>query len=155
MNIPIYRADRTDGLGYIEGYLIRQDDSEKFSIVKNFNLSTIYGMVCPHDIDITTLAIHFPDMLDGQGNRIFASLSEDGKGGDVFNHSINCRLDSPRPHDGTYWINCNSPLVYKSFGFYLKYHIIDSTPKYADGKITNRKGLAKFEKDLEFIGVQQ
>ncbi len=80
--IPVYRANRTDGLGYIEGYLIKQDDSEKFSIVKNFNLSTIYGMVCPHDIDSTTLAIHFPDMLDSQGNKIFASLNEDGKGGD-------------------------------------------------------------------------
>lgn len=33
-------------------------------------------------IDPTTLAIHFPDMLDSQGNKIFASLSEDGKGGD-------------------------------------------------------------------------
>ena len=35
------------------------------------------------EIDKTTLAIHFPDMLDSQGNKIFASLSEDGKGGDI------------------------------------------------------------------------
>ena len=34
-------------------------------------------------IDISTLAIHFPDMLDSQGNKIFASLSENGKGGDI------------------------------------------------------------------------
>lgn len=34
-------------------------------------------------IDPTTLAIHFPDMLDSQGNKIFASLNEDGKGGDI------------------------------------------------------------------------
>lgn len=30
-----------------------------------------------------TRAIHFEDMLDSQGNKIFASLSEDGKGGDI------------------------------------------------------------------------
>ena len=35
-----------------------------------------------NNIDPTTLALHFPDMLDSEGNKIFASLSEDGKGGD-------------------------------------------------------------------------
>ena len=34
-------------------------------------------------IDISTLAIHFPGMLDSQENKIFASLQEDGKGGDI------------------------------------------------------------------------
>lgn len=38
-------------------------------------------------IDPTTLSIHFPDMLDSQGNKIFASLSEDGKGGDILDIS--------------------------------------------------------------------
>lgn len=36
-----------------------------------------------YEIDPTTLSIHFPDMLDSQGNKIFASLQEDGKGGDI------------------------------------------------------------------------
>ena len=42
-------------------------------------------------IDITTLSINFPDMLDSEGNKIFASLSEDGKGGDIveFNTDLN------------------------------------------------------------------
>ena len=35
-------------------------------------------------IDPSTLAIHFPDMIDSEGTKIFASLSEDGKGGDIF-----------------------------------------------------------------------
>ena len=86
MNIPIYRAERLDGLGNIEGYLIKQDDSEQLAIVSGFNLSIIYVLVCPHNIDPTTLAIHFPDMLDSKGNKIFASLSEDGKGGDIVEH---------------------------------------------------------------------
>ena len=34
-------------------------------------------------IDISTLSIHFPDMLDSKGNKIFAGLQEDGKGGDI------------------------------------------------------------------------
>ena len=36
-----------------------------------------------YEIDPTTLSIHFPNMLDSQGNKIFASLSENGKGGDI------------------------------------------------------------------------
>ena len=34
-------------------------------------------------IDISTLSIHFANMLDSKGNKIFASLQEDGKGGDI------------------------------------------------------------------------
>ena len=36
-----------------------------------------------YEIDPTTLSIHFPDMLDSQGNKIFASLQKDGRGGDI------------------------------------------------------------------------
>ncbi len=39
-----------------------------------------------YEIDPTTLSIHFPDMLDSQGNKIFASLQEDGKGGDLIDN---------------------------------------------------------------------
>lgn len=41
------------------------------------------GEMYARGIDTTTLAIHFPDMLDSQGNKIFASLSEDGKGASI------------------------------------------------------------------------
>lgn len=34
------------------------------------------------ECDETTRSLNFEDMLDRQGNKIFASLSEDGKGGD-------------------------------------------------------------------------
>ena len=36
------------------------------------------------EIDSSTLAISFNDMIDSEGTKIFASLSEDGKGGDNF-----------------------------------------------------------------------
>ena len=152
IEIPIYRAKKIDS----------DDNIKSQSYIKKLiggNYHHYLVKYYSHDyedveIDPSTLAIHFHDMTDSKGNKIFASLREDGRGGDIFEHSVNCRLDSPRPHDGTYWISCKSPLVYKDFGFYFKYHIIDSTPKYADGKITNRKGLARFEKNLKVIGIQ-
>ncbi len=67
MNIPIYRAKKIDSDIYITGYLYKNGD---FVTVHNIR------------IDPTTLAINLSDMLDSQGNKIFASLSEDGKGGD-------------------------------------------------------------------------
>ena len=84
MNIPIFRAKKKDSDEYVEGYYhsyrdnIVSDDIVFHRIVqKDKPLYRFY------DIDPTTLAIHFPDMLDSQGNKIFASLNEDGKGGDI------------------------------------------------------------------------
>lgn len=68
MNIPIYRAKRLDNSEYM---IIKLEDF--------FNGDTM----CIRAIDKKTLAIHFPDMLDKNGKPIFASLSEDGKGGDA------------------------------------------------------------------------
>ena len=36
-----------------------------------------------YEVEKNTRALNFEDMLDSQGNKIFASLSEDGKGGDI------------------------------------------------------------------------
>ena len=36
-----------------------------------------------YKVDRTTRSINIEDMIDSQGNKIFASLSEDGKGGDI------------------------------------------------------------------------
>ena len=72
--IPIYRARRIDSDEYVEGYYV-----ESINYKSNIQVNNSYFQ----EIDPTTLAIHFPDMLDSQGNKIFASLSEDGKGGDI------------------------------------------------------------------------
>ena len=77
MNIPIYRAKKIDSDEYIQGYLLGKW-SEYF--ISWGETNHVPNKV---QIDPTTLAIHFPDMLDSQGNKIFASLSEDGKGGDI------------------------------------------------------------------------
>ena len=88
IEIPIYRAKKIDSNEYIVGY---------YSPDKNYqeHIHTIFYFDTGDfnvdrktitQIDQTTLAIHFPNMLDGQKNKIFASLSEDGKGGDVVTH---------------------------------------------------------------------
>lgn len=100
-NIPIYRAKKQNSDEYVKGqylptykterneygdnidedevlhhYLIKSVSNAETDDEDNFHF---FGF---EEIDPTTLAIHFPDMLDNQGNKIFASLSEDGKGGD-------------------------------------------------------------------------
>ena len=77
MNIPIYRAWCEKDSEYAVGFFI-SDDKEN-EILTRLDSGEMYA----RGIDTTTLAIHFPDMLDSQGNKIFASLSEDGKGGDI------------------------------------------------------------------------
>jgi len=79
-NIPIYRAKKIDSNEYVEGYY-----SPRF-------FTCMGGKIChtintkdgnQYKIDQSTLAIHFPDMLDSDNKKIFASLGEDGKGGDT------------------------------------------------------------------------
>ena len=77
MNLPIYRAWCEKDSEYAVGFFI-SDDKEN-EILTRLDSGEMYA----RGIDPTTLAIHFPDMLDSQGNKIFASLQEDGKGGDI------------------------------------------------------------------------
>lgn len=85
--VPIYRAKKIDSDEFVEGSYIEAIQSIiptklDFSI-KNGKIDIHYSEFNKIKvIDPTTLAIHFPDMLDSQGNKIFASLREDGKGGD-------------------------------------------------------------------------
>lgn len=92
MNLPIYRAKKIDINDYVEGYY-KPEDSVSQLFVNRKAGNYIMTLVSDYDyrdceIDPTTLAIHFPDMLDSQGNKIFASLSEDGKGGDIIEWTI-------------------------------------------------------------------
>ena len=91
--IPIYRAKKINSDEYVEGFLIKADDyttnEDEDQIIyfimhkmENYRTDLVWDFVCNSRVDPSTLAIHFHDMLDSQGNKIFASLSEDGKGGD-------------------------------------------------------------------------
>lgn len=99
INLPIFRAKKLDSDKYIIGQYIETEFSNeeycdieeqetiiKHCIIKDFRTVHDDYEYCNFDIteiDIATLAIHFPDMIDSQGNKIFASLSENGKGGDI------------------------------------------------------------------------
>ena len=87
--IPIYRAKKIDSDEDIEGYLTYTEKAIAGSIMSgNASYTTGYFIYNPtensnYHIDPSTLAIHFPDMIDSDGTKIFASLSEDGRGGSI------------------------------------------------------------------------
>ena len=74
INLPIFRAKKLDSDECVIGFIVKSECDEDFLI-------RVDGEY--HFIDVSTLSIHFPDMIDSQGNKIFASLQEDGKGGDI------------------------------------------------------------------------
>ena len=81
--IPIYRAKKIDSDEYVEGIFNSVNKilthTVGWQVVGNVKCDTYFGEL----IDPSTLAIHFPDMIDSEGIKIFASLSEDGRGGDI------------------------------------------------------------------------
>ena len=90
LNIPIYRAKKIDSDEYVEGIL----RIYRFETHTNYYISRdSFSYSLAHWIDPSTLSIHLPDMLSSDSDRllsnvekdlrIFASLSEDGKGGDI------------------------------------------------------------------------
>lgn len=85
--IPLFRAKKIDSNEYVIGFYSSAYDIHHYVITHlgvDTKTSTVYQMSTSiHKIDPTTISINFPDMLDSQGNKIFASLSEDGKGGDI------------------------------------------------------------------------
>lgn len=77
--IPIYRAKSNERKNsYVEGFLIGLDEDLNLCTIRTKD-DYIGGEICY----LHTLSIHFEDMLDSQGNKIFASLQEDGIGGDM------------------------------------------------------------------------
>ena len=77
--IPYYRAKSNERKNtYIEGLLIGVDAELNLCTIRTKD-DYIGGEICYLD----TLSINFPDMLDIKGNKIFASLQENDKGGDI------------------------------------------------------------------------
>jgi len=72
--IPIYRAKKTDNDEWFIGYLLKYGDG--------YYIKLLYDSI-EIMIDPSTLAIYFPQMIDKNGKKIFASLSEDGIGSDL------------------------------------------------------------------------
>ena len=89
INIPIYRAKNIDSEVYEEGHYYFEDIEvsndgvrDAYNQVENHFIS--FGNGYSEMIDPSTLAIHFPSMLDSDGKKIFASLDvSKGIGGDI------------------------------------------------------------------------
>ena len=140
INLPIFRAKKLDSNEYVEGFLYQDiicyvppDGFKPDEYKKAVDIETWFIMDNLSNtsmIDTTTLSIHFPDMLDSQGNKIFASLSEDGKGGDVC--SVNDYIDS----------GLGGVAIYQNYGFRID----------RKGKAM---GISFSSRDIEIIGIQQ
>ena len=77
--IPTYRAKSNERKNtYVEGLLIGVDEETGLCTIRTKD-DYIGGELC----HLHTLSINFPNMLDVKGDKIFASLNEDGKGGDI------------------------------------------------------------------------
>ena len=81
--IPQYRGKEIDSDEWAEGAFDGVDcilTSDMKTVTSKVDGS--YKCYRYKRIDQKTLAIHFPSMIDKNGKKIFASLSEDGIGGD-------------------------------------------------------------------------
>ena len=77
--LPYFRAKSNERKNtYVEGLLIGVDEELNLCTIRTKD-DYIGGEICYLD----TLSINFPDMLDIKGNKIFASLQENDKGGDI------------------------------------------------------------------------
>jgi len=135
-NIPQYRAKKIDNDEYVEGQLshyISQDGSiwddegliihtRIFYDIDDKEQGYYYSL---DKIDPSTLAIHFPDMKDSEGTKIFASLSEDGKGGD--------RIKWLHGDDEEYYVYHNTQ---GTFNKGLGYHEVESFGVPQNMKVT-------------------
>ena len=128
--IPIFRAKRIDSDEYVIGYLFK--DTIGYLRITNGIKDNKHPLKLPFEwiIDTATLAIHFPDMLDSQGNKIFASLQENGKGGDIC--SVNDYIDS----------GLEGVAIYQNYGFRID----------RKGKAM---GISLSSTDIKIIGIQQ
>ena len=124
INLPIFRAKKIDSDEYVIGWYSSP------IIIEGKTYLSITNKDGEYRIDTTTLSIHFPDMLDSQGNEIFASLQEDGKGGDV------CSVD-----DYIYG-GLNGVAIYQNYGFRID----------RKGKAM---GISLSSTDIKIIGIQQ
>ena len=75
----LFRAKEKNSNNYVIGY-------EYYNHVEDEYYITHYVSGSNYKVDRTTRSINIEDMIDSQGNKIFASLSEDRKGGDILEY---------------------------------------------------------------------
>ena len=122
--IPIFRAKIIDSDEYVMGWYSSP------IIIEGKTYLSITNKDGEYRIDTTTLSIHFSDMLDSQGNEIFARLQKNGRGGDVC--SVNDYIDS----------GLEGVAIYQNYGFRID----------RKGKAM---GISLSSTDIKIIGIQQ
>ena len=124
INLPIFRAKKIDSDEYVMGWYSSP------IIIEGKTYLSITNKDGEYRIDTTTLSIHFSDMLDSQGNEIFASLQKNGRGGDVC--SVNDYIDS----------GLEGVAIYQNYGFRID----------RKGKAM---GISLSSTDIKIVGIQQ
>ena len=124
INLPIYRAKKIDSDEYVMGWYSSP------IIIEGKTYLSITNKDGEYRIDTTTLSIHFSDMLDSQGNEIFASLQKNGRGGDIC--SVNDYI----------YGGLNGVAIYQKYGFRID----------RKGKAM---GISLSSTDIKIIGIQQ
>ena len=124
INLPIFRAKKIDSDEYVMGWYSSP------IIIEGKTYLSITNKDGEYRIDTTTLSIHFSDMLDSQGNEIFASLQKNGRGGDVC--SVNDYIDS----------GLEGVAIYQNYGFRID----------RKGKAM---GISLSSTDIKITGIQQ
>lgn len=76
MNTPIYRAKKIDSDEYVEGYCAYDESTNNYCIITGICLGNIYGWVNPYEIDPTTLAIHFPNTINTNSEKVWYNMEE-------------------------------------------------------------------------------
>ena len=119
----LFRAKEKNSNNYVIGY-------EYYNHIEDEYYITHYVSGSNYKIDRTTRSINIEDMLDSQGNKIFASLQKDGSGGDIC--SVNDYIDS----------GLNGVAIYQHYGFRID----------RKGKAM---GISLSSTDIKIIGIQQ
>lgn len=138
MNIPIYRAKKLDSAKYVEGYLLP-------SLISNAMHRILVDNGSIYFVDDLTLAINFPNMIDSEGIKIFASLSDNGKGGDIveFEHIRYLEDDEP-----SYMIKGLCIFIDSSF-------LVEDIDNKFDRVFYDEMGRNFSNKELRVIGIQE
>ena len=111
----LFRAKEKNSNNYVIGY-------EYYNHIEDEYYITHYVSGSNYKIDRTTRSINIEDMLDSQGNKIFASLQKDGKGGDIL-------LEESR-------LMCNLKIEESAFREFTAIHTINGN------RFTNEKILS-------------
>lgn len=84
----LFRSFELDTANIVIGNYVEENGFHMVEGIPNFEKPCVRDYIIDGDgnkreVTPDYLSINFPDMLDSEGNKIFASLSEDGKGATI------------------------------------------------------------------------